>query len=280
MQILSSSPFTIRKLSTTELSLRRGASLLRTPDTCPERKAATWPQHDAQDSHRWPPRRGSSCAYSQPRLEQPRWIDHVPVSPRRAAPSQPLMQIDTGCLDAWGVDTAPNAWGVSPSRVPLARSVSRPSSASTLASAPPPASVLASLPTPASTFGPTPLSTAPFPASAPSTGPMFPGFRSFPGYPASTTPPTTAPSAPHPASITPSTTPAPSAPHPASITPSTTPPSATFLAFCSPGSIGEEIVRRRPVCVLYTILIYTTTVASPVGTGFPSLRLISPTTTW
>ena len=260
MQILSSSPFTIRKLSTTELSLRRGASLLRTPDTCPERKAATWPQHDAQDSHRWPPRRGSSCAYSQPRLEQPRWIDHVPVSPCRAAPSQPLMQIDTGCLDAWGVDTAPNAWGVSPSRVPLARSVSRPSSASTLASAPPPASVLASLPTPASTFGPTPLPTAPFPASAPpadsaSTGPMFPGFRSFPGYPASTTPPTTPPSAPHPASIT----------------PSTTPPSATFLAFCSPGSIGEEIVRRRPVCPLYHILIYTTTVASPVGTGFPSL---------
>lgn len=191
MQVSPRPAFTIRsKGSTTELSLRREASFLRAP----ERTAAP-PQCDAQDSDRWPPR-GSSCAYSQPRLEQPRWIDHVPISPCRlaAAPTgQPLTQIDTGCLDAWGVET--------PSRTPL-----QPSCASTLASAPPPASS-ASLPTPASALAPTPL-----PTDSVSTGPMFPGYPAF-------------------------------APHPAS----TTPLSRTFLAF-SPRSIGEEIVRRRPVC--------------------------------
>lgn len=234
--------FTIRsKASTTELCLRREASLLRTP----ERKAATPPQRDPQGSHRWPTRRASSCAYSQPRLEQPRWIDHVPMSPCRLV-TQPLMQTDTGCLDAWGYETAPDAWGVSPSRMPLGPAVTRPSSASTLASAAPPTSALAPTSPPASTLvwsgaigvganleaAPTPLPTALLQERAPptdsaSTGHVFeslegfPGFRSLPGYPA----------------------PAPQ--------PATTPPSATFLAF-TPRSIGEEIVRRRPVYVLYT----------------------------
>ena len=175
MQVSSRPAFTIRsKGSTTELSLRREASFLRTPE-----RTATPPQCDAQDSDRWPPR-GSSCAYSQPRLEQPRWIDHVPISPCRlvAAPAgQPLTQIDTGCLDAWGVETTPDKWGVSPSRMPL-----RPSCASTLASAPPPASS-ASLPTPASALAPRPL-----PTDSASTGPMFPGYPAPKPHPASTTP--------------------------------------------------------------------------------------------